>query len=97
MDRVGDINYNSFGSKMEIVKYILIAVYLVVCLALVVLIMKQSKEDSGASGTIVGASANNFYEKNKGRTKEGKMKRATIILMVLFIVLTLALGIIYMV
>ncbi len=82
---------------MEIVKYILIAVYLVVCLALVVLIMKQSKEDSGASGTIVGASANNFYEKNKGRTKEGKMKRATIILMVLFIVLTLALGIIYMV
>lgn len=82
---------------MEIVKYILIAVYLVVCLALVVLIMKQSKEDSGASGTIVGASANNFYEKNKGRTKEGKMKRVTIILMVLFIVLTLALGIIYMV
>ena len=82
---------------MEIVKYILIAVYLVVCLALVVLVMKQSKEDSGASGTIVGATANNFYEKNKGRTKEGKMKRATIILMVLFIVLTLALGIIYMV
>ena len=82
---------------MKIVKYILIAVYLVVCLALVVLVMKQSKEDSGASGTIVGASANNFYEKNKGRTKEGKMKRATIILMVLFIVITLALGIIYMV
>lgn len=82
---------------MEIVKYILVAVYLVVCLALVVLVMKQSKEDSGASGTIVGASANNFYEKNKGRTKEGKMKRATIILMVLFIILTLALGIIYMV
>lgn len=82
---------------MEIVKYILVAVYLIVCLALVVLVMKQSKEDSGASGTIVGASANNFYEKNKGRTKEGKMKRATIILMVLFIVITLALGIIYMV
>ena len=82
---------------MEIVKYILVAVYLVVCLALVVLVMKQTKEDSGASGTIVGASANNFYEKNKGRTKEGKMKRATIILMVLFIILTLALGIIYMV
>ena len=82
---------------MKILKYILIAVYLVVCLALIILVMKQSKEDSGASGTIVGASANNFYEKNKGRTKEGKMKRATIILMVLFIVLTLALGIIYMV
>ncbi len=82
---------------MKILKYILIAVYLIVCLALIILVMKQSKEDSGASGTIVGASANNFYEKNKGRTKEGKMKRATIILMVLFVVLTLALGILYMV
>ena len=82
---------------MEIVKYILIAVYIIVCIALVILVTKQSKEDSGASGTIVGASANNFYEKNKGRTAEGKMKRATIILMVVFAILTLALGILYMV
>ena len=82
---------------MEIVKYILVAVYLIVCIALVILVMKQSKEDSGASGTIVGASANNFYEKNKGRTAEGRMKRATIILMVVFAILTLALGILYMV
>ena len=82
---------------MEIVKYILVAVYLIVCIALVILVMKQSKEDSGASGTIVGASANNFYEKNKGRTAEGRMKRATIILMVVFAILTLSLGILYMV
>ena len=82
---------------MELVKYILIAVYMIVCIALVILVTKQSKEDSGASGTIVGASANNFYEKNKGRTAEGRMKRATIILMVVFAILTLALGILYMV
>lgn len=82
---------------MEIVKYIVMAIYAVVCLALIVLIMKQSKEDSGVSGTIVGASSNNFYEKNKGKTTEGKMKRATITLMVVFAVLTVALGIIYVV
>ena len=82
---------------MEIVKYILIAVYMIVCIALVILVMKQSKEDSGASGTIVGASANNFYEKNKGRTAEGRMKRATIILMIVFAILTIALGILYIV
>ena len=82
---------------MEIVKYILVAVYLIVCIALVILVMKQSKEDSGASGTIVGASANNFYEKNKGRTTEGRMKRATIILMIVFAILTIALGILYIV
>lgn len=82
---------------MEIVKYIMMAVYAIVCVALVVLILKQNKEDSGASGTIVGASANNFYEKNKGKTTEGKMKRATIILMVVFAILTIALGIVYVV
>lgn len=82
---------------MEIVKYIVMAIYAIVCLALIVLVMKQSKEDGGASGTIVGASSSNFYEKNKGKTAEGKMKRATIALMVVFAVLTVALGIIYVV
>lgn len=82
---------------MEIVKYIIMGIYAIVCVALIVLIFKQSKEDSGASGTIVGASANNFYEKNKGKTTEGRMKRATIALMVVFAILTVALGIIYVV
>lgn len=82
---------------MEILKYIVMAIYAVVCVALVFLVLKQSKEDNGASGTIVGASANNFYEKNKGRTKEGKMKTATIALMIVFAVLTIALGIIYVI
>ena len=80
---------------MEIAKNIIVGVYLVVCLVLIVLVMKQSKEDSGASGTIVGSSSNNFYEKNKGRTKEGKMKRATISLMVVFFILSIVLGIMY--
>ena len=44
----------------------------------------------------MGSSTNNFYEQNKGRTKEGKMKRWTIILGVLFAVLAIVLGILYM-
>ena len=82
---------------MEIVKYVMMAIYAIVCVALIVLITKQGKEDSGVSGTIVGASANNFYEKNKGKTTEGKIKKATIALMVTFAVLTIALGIVYVV
>ena len=81
---------------MEIVKYVLMAIYAIVCLSLIVLATK-SKEDGGASGTIVGASSNNFYEKNKGKTAEGKMKRATIALMIAFAVLTVVLGIIFVV
>ena len=82
---------------MNVVKYILMAIYAVVCVALVTLILKQNKDDAGASGTIVGASANNFYEKNKGKTTEGKMKKATIALMITFAILTIVIGIIYVV
>lgn len=81
---------------MGIVKGILIAIYLIVALVLTILTLIQTKEDSGMSSTITGSSTNNFFEKNKGRTKEGKQKRWTIILSVVFAVLTIALGIIYM-
>ena len=80
---------------MEIVKYVLMGIYIINCLALIIIAMLQSKEDTGASGAITGSSTNNFYEKNKGRTKEGKLKRWTIRLGILFGILTIALGIIY--
>ena len=80
---------------MEIAKNIITGIYFIVCIVLIVLILKQSKEDNGASGTVMGAGANNFYEKNKGRTTEGKMKRTTIVLMIVFVVLTLVLDILY--
>ncbi len=38
-----------------------------------------------------------FYEQNKGRTKEGKLKKWTIILGIVFVVLAIALGILYLV
>lgn len=80
---------------MGIVKGIFIVIYVLVCLALIVITMIQNKEDAGLSGTISGSSTNNFYEKNKGRTKEGRLKKWTIILSVLFLILTIALSIIY--
>ena len=81
---------------MEIVKGILIVIYFIVAIALIILTLIQSKEDEGISSTITGSSTSNFYEKNKGRTKEGKQKRWTIILAVVFAILTIAVGIIYM-
>ena len=81
---------------MAIVKGILIAVYIIVAIILIILTLMQTKDDAGLSSTITGSSTNNFYEKNKGRTKEGKQKRWTIILSVVFAILTIVLGIIYM-
>ena len=82
---------------MSILKVILIIADFIVCLALIILAMSQTKEDGGASSTIVGGSSNNFFDKNKGRTKEGKLKKWTIILAIVFAVLTIALSVIYIV
>ena len=81
---------------MEVAKWILIVIYLIVALALIILTLIQSKDDAGLSSTITGSSTNNFFEKNKGRTKEGKQKRWTVILSIVFAVLTIVLGILYM-
>ena len=78
---------------MNIVRYIVMGIYFVVCVVLTVLTVTQTKEE-GASAAIMGASGN-FYDKNKGDTREGKMRKATIVLLVVFAVLTIALGIIY--
>ncbi len=81
---------------MEIARNIITVVYFIVAIAIIILAMMQSKEDSGLSSTITGSSTNNFYEKNKGRTREGKLKRWTVILSIIFAILTIALGILYM-
>lgn len=81
---------------MEILKGILIVIYFIIALAVIILALIQSKEDAGLSSTITGSSTDNFYEKNKGRTKEGKQKKWTIILSIVFAILTIVLGILYM-
>lgn len=81
---------------MEIVRTILTVIYFIIALVVIILALIQSKDDSGLSSTITGSSTNNFYEKNKGRTKEGKQKRLMIISSVVFGILTIVLGILYL-
>ncbi len=80
---------------MEIIKNILMVIYVMVAVALIILSLIQSKESSGVTSTVTGSSTNNFYNQNKGRTKEGRMKRWTIILGVAFAVLAVVLSIFY--
>ena len=81
---------------MEIIRTILTVIYFIVALAVIILATIQSKDDAGLSSTITGSSTNNFYEKNKARTKEGKQKRWTKILSIVFAIITIVLGILYM-
>ena len=80
---------------IEIIRNIVLVIYVIVCIVLIVLATIQARDTSGASQTVTGAAANNFYENNKGRTKEGRLKRATIISGVLFVVLAVVLSILF--
>ena len=78
------------------VKTILTIIYFLIAFVVIILALVQSKEDEGLSSTLTGSSTNNFYDKNKTRTKTGKLKKWTIILSVVFTILTIVLGILYM-
>ena len=80
---------------MPVLKIILVVLDLIICLALTIVAMIQTKDDAGLSSTITGSSTNNFFEKNKGRTREGMLKKWTIILGVAFVIVTIATSIIY--
>ena len=82
---------------LSVFKYILITIDVIVCIAIIVLALLQAKQSPGASGAVMGGSTGegNFYEKNKGRTKEGKMKRWTIIFTIIFAVVSIVLGIVW--
>lgn len=80
---------------MQILKGILIVIDIILAFSVIILVMLQRKDDQGLSGTITGAAANNFLDKNKGRTREGKLKRMTIILGISFVIVTVALNIVY--
>ena len=84
---------------MGTLKVIGIIIYAIVCLVIIVLSLLQAKDSAGASGAVVGGGGadgeKSFYEKNKGKTKEGKMLRWTIILGIVFVILTIAFGIFF--
>jgi preprotein translocase subunit SecG len=80
---------------MQVLKYILIVVDTILALATVILVMLQKNDDKGASSTITGAASNNYLDKNKGRTREGKIKRMTIVFGIVFVIMAFGLNILY--
>lgn len=76
---------------MEVFKTILTVVYILICIALVVIVLMQEGKSSGLSGAISGAS-NTFWSKNKGRSFEGTLGKLTVLLAALFIIISLVLN-----
>ena len=75
---------------MGVLKIVLTVIYIIVCVALVVLVLMQEGKSAGL-GTISGA-AETYWGKNKGRSMEGKLVKITTGLAVGFMLLAVVLN-----
>jgi len=76
---------------MDVLRVIVTVLYVLICIALVVLVIFQESKTQGLSGSINGV-AETYWGKNKGRSMEGALEKGTKILAALFIVLSVVLN-----
>ena len=82
-----------FGmSVADIIRIVLMVIFVAVCIALTVIVLMQESKQSGLSGAISGA-ADSYWGKNKGRSIEGKLVKVTEILAVAVLVIAIVLNI----
>ena len=75
---------------MQILRTILTILFVIDCIALPVVVLMQEGKSQGL-GAIAGA-ADTYWGKNKGRSMEGGLVKATTIMGVLFFVLAVVLN-----
>lgn len=75
---------------MAVVKTILTVVFVLISIALTVIILLQEGKSAGL-GAIAGA-ADTYWGKNKGRSMEGVLVKATRVLVALFIIIAAVLN-----
>ena len=76
---------------MNVLGYVFGVLFIIVCVALVVLVLAQEGKNQGL-GAIQGTVENTYWGRNKGRSREGVLKKVTIVLSVLFIVCAIVLN-----
>ena len=75
---------------MEILRIILTVIFAIDCIALTIVVLLQEGKQQGL-GSIAGV-ADTYWCKNKGRSMEGGLVKATTIMAVLFFVLAIVLN-----
>ena len=75
---------------MTILKYVLMVLFVLVCIIATVLVLMQEGRSQGL-GAIAGA-AETYWGKNKGRSMEGNLVKLTKILTVVFFLLAIVLN-----
>ncbi|MDE7013925.1 MAG: preprotein translocase subunit SecG [Kineothrix sp.] len=75
---------------MQALRTVLLIVFIIICIALVILVLMQEGKSAGL-GAISGA-AETYWGKNKGRSMEGALVKVTKLLAVGFIALAIVLN-----
>ena len=70
---------------------VLTVIFMIICFILTVVILLQEGKQAGLTGAISGA-AESYWGKNKGRSMEGKLEKATKVFVVLFFVIAIVLN-----
>ena len=78
----------------DMLQTILTIIQLISCLALVAVTILQSGKSSGLSGALAGSSSDTFMARNKGKSFDAKLAKATKWVALVFVVLTLILNLI---
>jgi preprotein translocase subunit SecG len=76
---------------MATLKVIVQIIYVLVCITLTFVVLKQEGKVAGLSGALVG-SGETYWSKNKGRSVEGTLEKATKYLALAFIVISVLLN-----
>lgn len=74
------------------VKTVLTVIFVILAIILAILVLMQEGKSAGLSGSIAGGSGDTYWGKNKGRSKEGKIERATKFLAFTFVLLAIVLN-----
>ena len=76
---------------MEVLKLILTILQVLGSLFLIAVVLLQSGKRQGLSGAI-GGGAETFFGKNKGRAMDAMLAKATTVVAIVFVVLTMAIN-----
>lgn len=75
---------------MGALKIVLTILFIIVCVALVILVLMQEGKSAGLGS--IGGAAETYWGKNKARSMEGRMVQITKILAVAFMLLAMVLN-----
>ncbi|MCR5675975.1 MAG: preprotein translocase subunit SecG [Lachnospiraceae bacterium] len=77
---------------MNALSIIIGILYAIICVVLVVIVLSQEGKEQGLGAIGGGYSPDTYWNKIKGHSREGVLKKATVTLAVLFVVLSVLLN-----